>query len=245
MRWAVTGVRNDQRPFRVMASGPWDNYFRNIEAVRRALEGPMRAVARSQDAMERAMEVPLRDLARFQEQVGAAAGPLTAQVLDAQRAAQDALDGPLRAFNDQQRRLQLALRDPIAQFQRHQEAVAAALAGPYAAIARNQELIRAVMLAMAEAAAVDDEEFDDETLTPEQSAWLAEWQAAIGEWTPTWEQVEVFLAAVALLIGIIVYAAGHVDRDVAEELLEPAGLLCAAGALLINRLRALDRRREQ
>jgi TnpA family transposase len=55
--------------------------------------------------------------------------------------------------------------------------------------------------------------------------------------TPTWEQVEVFLTALALLLAMVVYAAGQADIEVAQALLEPAGILCAAGALLINRVR--------
>jgi hypothetical protein len=71
----------------------------------------------------------------------------------------------------------------------------------------------------------------------EQAAWLREWIAAIGEWAPTWEQVEVFLSALSLLLALILYAASKTDTEVPDELLSQVGILCAAGALLINRVR--------
>ena len=153
-----------------------------------------------------------------------------------QRALQETLDGPLRAIAENQERVRNALDGPLAQIREHQDALARAMEGPFAALVRNQDLIRAVMNAAAVAAANDEIEGlvgGDE----EQSRWLREWSAAIGEWAPTWEQVEVFLSALSLLLAVILYAATKTDTVLPEELLTQLGILCAAGALLISRVR--------
>lgn len=108
--------------------------------------------------------------------------------------------------------------------------------GPFAAIARNQELLRNAMEALAAAEpAVGDEVDELEGVDSQQAAWLREWIAAIEEWAPTWEQVEVFLSALSLLLALVLYAA--TDPGVPDELLSQVGILCTAGALLINRVR--------
>jgi hypothetical protein len=188
--------------------------------------------------MQRAMEGPLAQFARLQEQRDRALGAPARRALEQQqRAMHAALQGPLSALGTSQERIRRLLDGPIQELQRNQEAMTAALAGPYAAIARNQDLMRAVMEAAAAAAAAAEAEDDASAPDAEQIAWLEEWSAAVAEWAPTWEQVEFFLSALALLLAIIVYAAGQTDTEVAHALLEPAGILCAAGALLINRVR--------
>lgn len=197
----------------------------------------MRGVIRNQEAMRRAMEGPLAQFARLQEQRDRALGAPARRALEQQqRAMHAALQGPLSALGASQERIRRLLDGPIQELQRNQEVMTAALAGPYAAIARNQDLMRAVMEAAAAAAAAEAED-DASAPDAEQIAWLEEWSAAVAEWAPTWEQVEFFLGALALLLAIIVYAAGQTDTEVAHALLEPAGILCAAGALLINRVR--------
>lgn len=134
--------------------------------------------------------------------------------------------------------MQEALRRPLEQIKRNQEALARAMEGPFAAIARHQEVIRSAMEAIAAAEAVAGDEVDHlEGIDSEQAAWLREWIAAMGEWAPTGEQVEVFLSALSLLLALIVYGASKTDAEVPEELLTQVGILCAAGALLINRVR--------
>ena len=71
----------------------------------------------------------------------------------------------------------------------------------------------------------------------QQRAWLREWAAAVAEWAPTLEQVEVFLNTIALLLALILYAASKADVDLPDDLLAQLGILCAAGALVINRAR--------
>jgi hypothetical protein len=210
------------------------------EALIKALDAPMRAfVTRNQEALQRSLAAPLAELARLQDQTGRTLAPPIARLIEqSQPMIQSAIRGPLLAIAEaSEEAIQTALEVPLRQLERHQEAIGAALAGPFVAIARNQELMRVVMEAAASAADSQRESHASDLTEAEQIAWLEEWKTAIAGWTPTWEQVEVFLTALALLLAMVVYAAGQADIEVAQALLEPAGILCAAGALLINRVR--------
>lgn len=151
------------------------------------------------------------------------------------------MQGPILAVAEVCRPLvRNALSVPLQQLQTHQEALGAALAGPFAATARNQDLMRVVMEAAAAADAEADVDASDRT-DAEQVTWLEEWSAAVADWAATWQQVQEFLTALALLLGLVVYAAGQTETEVAQDLLEPAGLLCAAGAILISWVRRRSR----
>ena len=191
--------------------------------------------------MRRAVNGPLADYARLQEQTTRALQGPVLRALEQERALQTALEGPLAAIAANQARVRKALVEPLARVRRNQEAMVSAVQGPYAAIARNQELIRAVMEAAAVAADADDLDAPAGS-DPEQVAWLEEWSLAVAEWSPTLEQVEVFLSALSLLLGVILYAATSVDVEVPDDdLLTVLGLLCAAGALVVNRVRRARR----
>ena len=224
--------------FGAVATDPFENFRRqNAELINQVLAARMQALlAPHQDAIARAVAGPL---AQLQEHAARAIAPPVAALLEQyQPVLQAAIRGPiLAAAEASQPLIRKALEGPLQQLQQHQEAMALALAGPFAAIAQNQDLMRAVMEAAASAADSEPDVDASDLTDPEQIAWLEQWSAAIAEWTPTWEQVEVFLTALALLLGMVVYAAGQTDTEVAQALLEPAGLLCAAGALLINRVR--------
>jgi hypothetical protein len=208
------------------------------DQLRRALEGPMRQFVRNQDALRKALEGPFAEYQRIQDEASRALSVPTLRAIEQQRAFLGAVEGPLRAVEENQRRVRALLEGPLEQIRRNQEAFARAMEGPFAAIARNQEVIRRAMEAVADAAPATPGEIDElEGLDPQQAAWLREWLAAIAEWVPTWEQVEAFLNAIALLIAVVLYAALETHTEVPEEVLLQIGILCAATAMLIKRAR--------
>jgi hypothetical protein len=191
--------------------------------IRKALEGPLRQVARNQEAVRRALEGPMAGVAGLQEATRRSLAPAMQQ----QRLLQDAMEGPLRNVAQAQESVRRALEGPLEQIRKNQEALAAAMAGPYAAIAASQDAIRAAMEQAAEGEA-EEAPAEDEA----HAEWLRQWAAAVEEWRPTWEQAEIFLASLSLLLALILFvSAGQIPN---ADLLEPLGILCAAGALVIR-----------
>ncbi len=98
-----------------VATDPFENFRRQQEQIRRALEQPLASMVRSQRAIDQAVQEPMRQLARFQNQWSVALQAPMDAALENQRAMSQAMQGPLRAFAATQLNVQRMLEGPIAQ----------------------------------------------------------------------------------------------------------------------------------
>jgi hypothetical protein len=219
-----------------VSGDPFENYRRQHERLRRAMAGPLERIGRDQQAIQRVLAQPMLDLARMQEQAAAAMQAPAIRALETQDALTQALQGPLRDIGRTQDRVQRALQGPFEQLARNQEALNRALAGPYAAFLRNEELFLNAMRAVAGASEFEiDEGAASATDLTEEEAWLYQWAAAIREWSPSAQQAQDLLNALAFLLGVLALAITIAAPECnVDELLGAVGLLFTAGAYAIK-----------
>lgn len=187
---------------------------------------------RSQRTFEAVLKDPMRDVLKSLEPGRTALASLADVAKGQQRTLRQVVDSPIRQTLQSQADLQQLLTGPLADLGRWQDRWAQTTSEQFRGT--QQDLVAAMDAGAAEfeAQSVDDEWTDESP----QSKWLGSWSAALARWDPAAEQAEELLGVLALIIGLVLWKVAGLP-DATAEMLEPLGLLFAAGSLLIHFVR--------